>query len=262
MGTIELQECMGCPSGHEAHWIGPDPRDIGLFNYDNRLLFSHELLDDYTSAFTTSETPFVAWVSVVSRRYSVHDSERPFVSDDKFRDVWFAYTKLQNLEGDMECPDCGPNPEDVIFDGITLGFQKKFVRSTLRPPTILHPDSIQRDKARYVPGQQLLREASLRRNTRKALRGPHAVDDLLEDEYLLDQADDDSARAVAVRASAALAHISLLEEVCQDMKMVCEPLAALFEQHFGVLAYTAGSGSPPVIAELFAQVCFLRIQLT
>lgn len=172
MGTIELQECMGCPLGHEAHWIRPDAQGLGLFNYDNRLLFTHELLDDYTSAFTTSETPFAAWVSVVSRCYSVQESECPFVFDDKFRSVWFAYTKLQNLEGDMECPDYGPGPKDMIFDGITLGFQKKFVQSTLRPPTILHLDSIQRDKARYVPGQQLLPEASLRRNTRKALRGP------------------------------------------------------------------------------------------
>lgn len=254
MSTIELQKCTSCPSGHEAHRIGPDTRDLGIFNYNNHLLFTHELLDNYTSAFTTSETTFIAWVSVVSRRYTVQDSDRPFVSDDVFRNVWFAYTKLQNLEGDMVCPDCGPSPEDVIFDGITLGFQKKFLRSSLRPPTILHPDSVQRDNAQYIPGQQLLTEVSLRRNTRKVMQGPQAVDDLLEEEYLLDGGDGDSSQAAA-----ALTHISLLEVVCKDLRLVCEPLADLFDRHFGVLAYTTSGRRPTVIAELFAQVCFSRI---
>lgn len=77
---------------------------------------------------------------------------------------------------------------------------------------------------------------------------------MLEEEYLLDEVDNDSARAAAVCASAALAHISLLEEVSWDLRMVCEPLAALFERHFGVLAYAASSRSRPVIVELFAQV--------
>jgi hypothetical protein len=63
---IQLQSCPAC-SPSQRRFIGPDGRNLGIFNYNNRILFTHELLNDYTSAYTSSETPFTAWVSVVSR---------------------------------------------------------------------------------------------------------------------------------------------------------------------------------------------------
>ncbi|KAJ6525796.1 hypothetical protein DFH09DRAFT_1095509 [Mycena vulgaris] len=55
---IEVQMCHSCSSG-QRRYIG---RDLELFDYNNRTLFTHSLFDEYTSAFTSSETPFVAWV--------------------------------------------------------------------------------------------------------------------------------------------------------------------------------------------------------
>ena len=72
--TIELQVCSKCPPNRRRH-VGPDCRTLGLFNYNNRILLTHDLLDDYTMAYTSSETPFVAWVGVVSRRYTRHMSQ-------------------------------------------------------------------------------------------------------------------------------------------------------------------------------------------
>ncbi|KAJ6456574.1 hypothetical protein DFH09DRAFT_961988, partial [Mycena vulgaris] len=60
---IEVQMCHSCSSGRRRY-IG---HNLELFHYNNRTLFTHSLFDEYTSAFTSSETPFVAWVSVVSR---------------------------------------------------------------------------------------------------------------------------------------------------------------------------------------------------
>ncbi|KAJ2924191.1 hypothetical protein H1R20_g12899, partial [Candolleomyces eurysporus] len=61
---IELQSCPKCPRARRR-FIGPDLREQGLLNYNNKLLISHELLNEYTMAYVASETPFVAWVTVM-----------------------------------------------------------------------------------------------------------------------------------------------------------------------------------------------------
>ncbi|KAF8869348.1 hypothetical protein BD779DRAFT_1614536 [Infundibulicybe gibba] len=129
---IELQICARCSSRHRQ-FIGGDLRELGLFNFNNRILMTHDLLDDYTASYTSSETPFVAWVGVVSRRYQRHASPKKFIPDSVFRAAWFAYSRLQWLVGDMECPTCGPTPEDTIWDGVTLSFSKKHLLPSLRP---------------------------------------------------------------------------------------------------------------------------------
>jgi hypothetical protein len=168
---IELQHCSSC----RRRFVGPDCRDLGLFNFNNHILFTHDLLEEYTSAYTTSETPFVAWVAVVSRRYQNHSSESRFVTEQMFRAVWFSYAKLLHLEGDMRCPQCGPSPENTIWDGVTLAFNRKHLLPTLQPPTVLHEDSILREKAHYLGCQQLLSDKALRKLMRKVLTGPSLV---------------------------------------------------------------------------------------
>ncbi|KAJ7350651.1 hypothetical protein DFH08DRAFT_646377, partial [Mycena albidolilacea] len=152
--TIELQACSN--SSYRHRFIGPDGREHGIFNYNNRRLFSHDLLDEYTLAYTSSETPFSAWVSVVSRRYKVHSGPLSFVTAEAFRDVWFAYAKLQYLDGSMMCPHCGPSPENTIWDSITLVFNRKHLLPTLEPPTTMQPESVERTTTRYISNQQLL----------------------------------------------------------------------------------------------------------
>ncbi|KAG6807586.1 hypothetical protein H0H92_007030 [Tricholoma furcatifolium] len=62
---IELQRCSQCTGGRHR-FVGPDCREIGLFNYNNRIILSHDLLDEYTMAYTSSETPFTAWSRLMS----------------------------------------------------------------------------------------------------------------------------------------------------------------------------------------------------
>ncbi|KAJ7675309.1 hypothetical protein B0H17DRAFT_838754, partial [Mycena rosella] len=133
---LEVQMCHMCSSGRRRY-IGPDTRDLGLFNYNNRTLFAHALFDEYTSAFTSSETPFVAWVSVVSRRYMSGGGSIAFVSEFIFRTAWFLFAELQALDGDFSCPDCGPHPQDTIWDGVTLAFMRKQQLASLCPPTTI-----------------------------------------------------------------------------------------------------------------------------
>jgi hypothetical protein len=133
---------------------------------------THELLNDYTSAYTASETPFAAWVTVVTRRYESQQSQHKFLSEQMFRAAWFAYVALQNLDGDMECPSCGPSPENTIWDGITLAFNQKHLLPSLKPPTAICHDSLIRERTRYVYKQQLLPDKDLRKLVRRIISGP------------------------------------------------------------------------------------------
>ncbi|KAK7030894.1 hypothetical protein VNI00_014004 [Paramarasmius palmivorus] len=132
--SIEVQRCPNCPPRRHC-FIGPDPRDLGIFNYNNSVLFSHELLDEYTNRSGTSETPFAAFVQCCARVYQGRNAK--FVGEDLLREAWFAYATLMHLTADMMCPKCGQEPENVIFDGVTLSFHKKHVTDTLQPPTYI-----------------------------------------------------------------------------------------------------------------------------
>lgn len=166
---IEVQVCPVCPSVRRKR-IGPDLRAHGIFNFNNSALVSHELLDEYTSCFTSSETPFTAWYTQLSRRYLLSGKE--FMGDDLFRAVWFAYVSLQKFDNDMSCTVCGPSPETVIWDGITLAFGRKHLSGSLRPPTFTMPDSVRRPNVKYKPKQQLLPLATLRRRFRATMERP------------------------------------------------------------------------------------------
>ncbi|KAF8877541.1 hypothetical protein BD779DRAFT_1475196 [Infundibulicybe gibba] len=155
--VVETQACRLC----NHRFIGPDCQELGIFNFNNQVMFTHEILDDYTSNYTTSETPFAAWVAILARRYTIHETGGAFVSEKMFRSIWFAYVKLQYLGNDMICPRCGPCPETTIWDGVTLAFNRKHLLPTLEPPTTLHERAISRDKTCYHPGQQLIPDSNL-----------------------------------------------------------------------------------------------------
>jgi CxC4 like cysteine cluster associated with KDZ transposases len=249
--------------------ISPETRDIGLFNFNGRILVAHDLLDEYTSAYTSSETPFVAWVTVVSRRYGIHSSGKPFLSEEMFRAVWFSYARLQQLEGDMKCPECGPSPETVIWDGVTLAFSRKQVLPSLRPPTTLDNDSPRREHCRYQPHQQLISDGALRKLIRKVIRGPSLPSGIMGD-HLEEAAEEVTSKngkdgkgpddeelknkTRAQAAAAAIDQIDGIESACKQLKMIDQGLGSLFEEHFGLRAYSTRHQVPSVFRELFIQV--------
>ncbi|KAL0573345.1 hypothetical protein V5O48_008609 [Marasmius crinis-equi] len=167
---IELLACPICPARKRC-FIGPDPRNLGVFNYNNSVLFTHELLDEYTSRYTTSETPFSAFVEAMGRLYKGRGQR--FVKEDLLRCVWFAYVNLQDLTNDMRCNKCGDEPDCLIWDGVTLGFGRKHILDTLRPPTHIHAEATDRYR-RYAKKPQLIletKEAPVRRLMKKWITG-------------------------------------------------------------------------------------------
>ncbi|KAL0567284.1 hypothetical protein V5O48_014705, partial [Marasmius crinis-equi] len=166
---IELKRCPSCH--HRKHcFIGPETRSLGLFNYNNSVLFTHELLEEYTSRYTSSETPFVSFVETIGRVYAGRGHR--FVKEDLFRSAWFAYVNLQDYGDDMACARCGEDPDCLIWDGVTLAFGKKHLTSSLRPPT--YTDSLS-PKSRRSPAKkpQFLpehKEEPIRRLMRNAIK--------------------------------------------------------------------------------------------
>ncbi|KAK7023413.1 hypothetical protein VNI00_016771 [Paramarasmius palmivorus] len=166
--TILVQACPSCPAVQKC-WIGPDLRVLGLFNLNNSVLFTHELLDDYTNRYTGSETPFAAFVVSMGRIYAGRKDK--FVGEDLFRAAWFAFASLQNMTGDMSCPHCGEDPDTVIFDGVTTGFAKRHLRETLAPPTTLPSEPLIRLRTRHSGLQWLPGSSSKGLCTRDRLAG-------------------------------------------------------------------------------------------
>lgn len=266
---IEVQRCWVC----KRKFIGPDCRSLGLFNWNNNILFTEELLDEYTSQYTSSETPFIAFVTSVARRYAASRSSASFITATTFRGVWFAYAGLLHLERDMTCPKCGENPHTIIADGVTLSYQVTKLLGTLRPPSTVDENSQVKDKQRPMTNMQALTNKELRTDIRLVLSGPKSSPDLsdainrLEKRSARDTADNEQEENAArisenkrdkqkVESAQAWTHrMNLISSVAERLGKVDEGLHKLWTRCFGGVK-RAGKFAKHlgVYMELFKQV--------
>ncbi|EJD39793.1 hypothetical protein AURDEDRAFT_19681, partial [Auricularia subglabra TFB-10046 SS5] len=139
---IEVRSCASCRIQSQSY-AGPDLAKLGIFNFNNTRLYTHNLLNKYTSAMSSSETPFHAFQTQVSRDYLVSKSPLAFVCEQTFRLVYYAFSRIQKLgcQFAFVCGTCGPEPEVLLFDGVTAGYNAKFCTEALRPPTTIDADS-------------------------------------------------------------------------------------------------------------------------
>ena len=98
--------------------------------------FTHQLLNQYTSLLTHSETPFNAYYHTVEYEYLNNQSPIEFCDDETFEHAWFAFVRLQQIQSSMRCSQCGENPKVVIADGVSISFPNHHRTETLRPPTV------------------------------------------------------------------------------------------------------------------------------
>ncbi|KAI9457497.1 hypothetical protein HD554DRAFT_2030036, partial [Boletus coccyginus] len=138
--TLISIKLLPCPVYcHPRCSLGADLGTQGLFNWNNEMLFTHELLNAFTSAFTASETPFLAFCITVQRAYLNHSRSMEFCSDETFVQVWFAFTQIQTMDSGMYCPTCGVSPDVVIVDDISLRMHVFKLTGSIRPP--MHVDN-------------------------------------------------------------------------------------------------------------------------
>lgn len=190
-----------------------------------------------------------------------------------FRAAWFAYVKLQSLDGDMTCPKCGPTPEVTIWDGVTLAFNRKHLLPSLEPPTLIHEGALVRDKVRYIHGQQCIPDRDVRKLMRKVLRGPSLIlqgaatrketsGDESESNTGEETEDDtttgDQKTTVTRSEKAAkelLERAQAIPVLCESLSHVNKGLAQVFKTYFGLEAILNQRPAPEVYKQFFAQVC-------
>ena len=244
---IEVQDCPGCQRGV----IGPDCGDLGIFNWNNRTLFMHALLDDYTSNYTTSETPFIAWVGVMSRRYNTFESPVNFPSDKYFREIWFAYIVLMKLEGEFTCPACGKSPRVTIWDGITLSFSKKHILPTIHPPTTTTDGSPIRPRVAPVRKQQFIGDSMLRKDLRGFVEGAPVDTTVLSLEALEIRETDARERAATRRErSDEVEHITQVENFRRRLEKVSQELGDFFNDVYAIKEGNTQARPPRVYKQL------------
>ena len=258
---LQVQNCIHCPP-IQRHLVGPDGRRSGFFNLNNSVLFTHDLLDDYTAAFTSSETPFVAWVNLLRKRYVRHSSPLSFAHEAVFRAAWFAYSNLQCLDGDMRCPSCGPSPDDVIWDGVSLSFHRKHVLSSLRPPTTVHPASPIRESQYRT--QTLIISGDLRRTMRKIILGQRRMSGLETDttgsrtDTVIARPDEISSVPADTVVEDKSDLVLLVIKTHKTLLSIDNALANLFYTEIGLKAVVSGKRHEEY-ASLFLQVRLLCI---
>ncbi|EJD44711.1 hypothetical protein AURDEDRAFT_20794, partial [Auricularia subglabra TFB-10046 SS5] len=171
--TIEIQRCTSCRP-ESRQYAGPDCQEWGLFNFNNARLYTHELLNGFTNAMTATETPFNSYRTIVVRNYAEEGSTVAFVKTPLGHDprtAWFSFSRIQALGDSFVCDKCGPDPNIIIFDGVTAGFNAKHITQTLRPPTLLDATSPVRTNV-VVPASPLtfVPNEKLRSRAQQAVR--------------------------------------------------------------------------------------------
>lgn len=166
---IEVQRCAACPLTSRLY-AGPDLRELGIFNFNNARLYSHELLNGFTNAMTAHDAPFNSYRTFVSRHYVDNSLPVRFVSNPTWRTVWFSFSHVQDLTDSFSCTACGPNPEAVIFDGVTAGFDVRHCTSSLHPPTIVDSSAVKRLNVTVPAAPLTLIDGQLRKSAQAAVR--------------------------------------------------------------------------------------------
>lgn len=89
---IRLQRCLRRDSYRGRPVMqGPDLRHLGLFNWNNTLIFTFELLNRFASNINAGEMPYNAFAATQARAYREAASGRPFVAPGTFRRVHAAF---------------------------------------------------------------------------------------------------------------------------------------------------------------------------
>ncbi|KAF9522519.1 hypothetical protein CPB83DRAFT_733749, partial [Crepidotus variabilis] len=239
---VELQKCPSCRFGY----VGPECTNLGIFNFNNRSLFTIPLLDDYTSHITKSETPFVSWVASTSCRYEVHQSPIPFIKEKLFRSAWFSFARLLQLGQDMRCPKCGPTPQVTIWDGVTLSFSRKNLLSSLEPPTFVNNQSEAKPATRAETNLQFLSDRSLRKDIVTLYQGPTLV--------LPPLPSNKDNKETSIAAETMMKRISLIPGIVTRLAEIHPSLGRSFDQWSGTQLIFGRAKPHSVHRQFFLQI--------
>jgi hypothetical protein len=173
--------------------------------------------------------------------------------------------KIQSYEDDMKCPACGPYPDTVIWDGVTLAYGRKHILSSLQPPTFSHQDAKNRS-SRYFSKQQLIPTPDVRKLLRKVIVGcscgqmaklSGGLDDMcdgddLDDDEIVDQDSVDPNNGKMTQEL--LSRVNAIPELLVVLTKINKDLGNMFGNYFGLDKLLARPDVPREYRRLFIQV--------
>ncbi|KAE9391441.1 hypothetical protein BT96DRAFT_1001297 [Gymnopus androsaceus JB14] len=205
----------------------------------------HELFNDYTCSFTSSETPFEAWVHQVDRQYAATENLVRLLGSDTLRLIWFAYARLMKLEGDKQCTRCGVYPSNVIWDGVSIAFARKHVKMNLQPPTFIASDAPTWSSPKAPAKQEWIQEQRLRRQLRKWL-SDGGLRPLVKGENV----------AMEEVLHARLQSLDIFTQLEESLKNINSSLARIFSREFGMTTISKNEWKPACqYLQLFELIC-------
>lgn len=232
--SIEVLPCSACH--RNAHrFAGPDCGGLQLFNFNNKILFTHELLNEYQNRSSLAELPFESFRNAIQNTYQTWFSEVEFVREDVFRDAYFGFLPLQQVEHDFTCPICGPTPDEVIVDGTSVSFHSSRVTNDLHPPTRISSSAplasdVKPPQNQVLVDDKALRNTSLRfwnwrnKNLPLVARRNKGGEIISEEELKL-------AEDAITTKSLNLALKTELQGVVTELRAISDPLGMLFDTH-------------------------------
>ena len=121
-----------CPYCHKQ--VGADCSGSYVFNYTNRTLFSHELLNRYMHEFNYGMS-ISSFVEIQNGIYSDNRLGYTFVDKTTFCKAFYAYASLIEFDYKFSCGlGCGDEPDAIVYDGVDIGLAKSRANSILPPP--------------------------------------------------------------------------------------------------------------------------------
>ncbi|KAK4698664.1 hypothetical protein P7C70_g7609, partial [Phenoliferia sp. Uapishka_3] len=179
---VETQACI-CRRRHKFT-IGPDLVENGVFNLNNRSLFTHELFANLFTQLNTSATPLASFRLNIHRSYSNNPNGLPFPSPRAFNNVFYIVEKLYVLDTPEHCVECGQFPSTLICDGVANCISNRNITASLCPPTVPPPAGRQPIVEDVAPSRNrpFLAQAPLRRRLIAALEQAGSIEEVDEEE--------------------------------------------------------------------------------
>ena len=155
----------------------------------------------------------------------------------------------------MMCPTCKELPETVIWDGVTLAFNKKNLQESLHPPTTIETNSIVRNGS-YPRNQPLITNSDCRKlllaTFSESLRHPqHVTINNLNDDDISSEDNDQIHSKEFRKQSAKIDGLPRLQELLKNESPYLE---ALFVRYCSLSALSKFGECPQNIAKFFFQV--------
>ena len=122
---VYFRPCSSCDS--KKCYDGKDDKLVCLGTY----AFGYDILQDYLNHFLTSATPMYHYYKTLMHNYVRKGAEKALdvLHYGKFRRACLDFFRMLDIdyESSFQCPECGPEPEAVVMDGICLGIQRQFM---------------------------------------------------------------------------------------------------------------------------------------